>query len=116
MEGVSISNVISNFSYIFVAFIWNIAIFSVYIFFASWFSHVLGSVIEVEIISGYGQAIAMLATFAIFWFGILAAISSKFIKCKCCGSRIIKASFPYFISFKRPCCKACEVKVTSQEN
>lgn len=108
----SISNIISNFSYFFVAFIWNIAILSVYTFFASWLFDILGSVIGSEFIRDNSYAFALLATISMFWFGILAVIFSKFIKYKCCGSHIIKAPFPYFISFKRPNCNTCEAKVT----
>jgi len=105
-------NIISKFNYFFVAFIWNVAILSVYTFFASWFFDILGDVIGSEFIRDNSYAFALLATISMFWFGILAAVLSKLIKCKCCGSHIIKAKFPYFISFKRPSCIACEAKVT----
>jgi len=106
-----ISSVITNLTYFVVALIWNVAILSVYSFFASWFFDILGALIENEAIRNNAYAVAMLATASMFSFGILAAILSKLVKCKSCGSPIIKPEFPFFISFKKFSCVSCKPKV-----
>ena len=102
---------IYNLSFFLVALIWNLAIISVFSFFASWFFDIFGSIIDSQIIRDNAYVIAMLATVTMFWFGLLAAILSMFFKCKSCGSRIIKPKFPFFISFTKSSCTSCKTEV-----
>lgn len=94
--------------YFLVALIWNIAVLSMCCFPAGWLLDVFGYVIDNEIIRGYAYGVGLLATLAMFWFGLLAAILSGFVKCKACNSRVLVLCFPYFVSLTKCRCSKCK--------
>lgn len=98
-------------SFFFVALFWNLAVFSVFSFFASWLFDILGSIIDSQIIKDYAYVIAILTSVGMFWFGFLAAILSSLFKCKSCGYRLMKSRFPFFVSFINTRCKNCGLEV-----
>jgi len=99
---------INKIGYFFIALIWNIALLSVVSFVASWGFDILGSVFDSEIIRGYAYGVALLATISMFWFGLLAAILSSFVKCKTCGSRIMMLRAPFLVSLTKCSCVSCK--------
>jgi hypothetical protein len=100
--------IVTKVGYFLVALIWNIAVLSVVCFLASWLLDVFGYAIDSEIIRGYAYGSALLATIAMFWFSLLAAILSGFFKCKACDSRVMALRFPYFVSLTKCRCSKCK--------
>ncbi len=98
---------INKIGYFFIALIWNIAVLSVVSFLLGWAFDILGSFFDSEIIRGYAYGVALLATISMFWFGLLAAILSNFVKCKQCDSRIMTLSAPFFVSLTKCKCNNC---------
>jgi len=96
--------------YFIVALIWNIAILSVIILLVRWPLDILGSVINSEIIRGYAYGFAVVATISMFWFGLLAEILTNFVKCKKCGSRIMKFRSTFLVSLINCKCNNCGKK------
>ena len=93
--------------YFIAALIWNNTILSVIILLVSWPLDILGSVINSEIIRGYAYGFAIVATICTFWFGILSAIFSSLVKCKKCGSRILKFRSTFLVSLINCKCNNC---------
>jgi hypothetical protein len=99
---------IGKVGYCLVALIWNIAVLSVVCFLASWLLDIVGSATDNKMIRGYAYGVAMLATISMFWFGLLAAVLSAFVKCKRCGSRVMSLRFPFFVSLIECRCVNCK--------
>lgn len=104
--------------YFIIALIWNVAIFSVVCFFTGWTLDILGAVIDSKIIREFAYGVGLLATISMFWFGLLAAILSVFVKCKKCGSRIMILRSPFFVSSIKSKCVNCKTTTldTSKSN
>jgi hypothetical protein len=99
---------VNKIGYFLVALIWNIAVLSVVGFLAAWPLDIFGYAIGNNIIRGYAYGIGIIASISIFWFGLLAAILSSFVKCKSCYSRIISLRYPFFVSLIKSRCVNCE--------
>lgn len=99
---------INKVGYFSVALIWNIAVLSVVCFLAGWLLDILGAAIDNKMIRGYAYGVAILATISMFWFGLLAAALSTFVKCKKCGSRVMSLRFPFFVPLTECRCFNCK--------
>ena len=99
---------INKVGYFSVALIWNIAVLSVACFLAGWLLDIFGAVTDNKTIRGYAYGVAILATISMFWFGLLAAVLSAFVKCKKCGFRIMSLRFPFFVSLIECRCSNCK--------
>jgi len=99
-----------------VALIWNIAVLSVVCFLAGFLLDIVGSVTDNQVLRGYAYGVSLLATISMFWFGLLAAALSTFIKCRKCGSRKMSLRFPFFISLLSCKCPKCESRCFMDSN
>jgi len=98
---------INKAGYFIIAVIWNIAIASVLLFLMAWPLDILGALIESEVVRGYAYGFGIIGTISMFWFGLLAAILSNFVKCKKCNSRAMSLSYPFFYSLTKCKCLKC---------
>lgn len=101
-------NCTSRVGYFSVALIWNIAVLSVVCLLAGFLLDIVGSATDNQLIRGYAYGISLLATFSVFWFGLLAAVFSTLVKCKRCGARTMSLRFPFFVSLLSCKCPKCE--------
>ena len=99
---------INKAGYFLIAVIWNIAIASVLLFLVAWPLDILGALIESEVVRGYAYGFGIIGTISMFWFGLLAAIFSNFVKCKKCNSRAMSLRFPFFVSLIECRCFNCK--------
>ena len=99
---------ISRAGYFSVALIWNIAVLSVACFLAGLLLDIIGSATDNKTIRDFAYGVGLLATISMFWFGLLAAALSAFVKCKGCGSKAMSLRFPFFISLLESRCTNCE--------
>lgn len=98
---------ISKIGYFVIALIWNIAVASVVLFLVSWPIDILGAIVESKEIRDYAYGGGILGAISMFWFGLLAAVFSYFVKCKKCGSRTMSLSYPYFVPLLKCRCANC---------
>ncbi len=98
---------INKIVYFLIAVIWNIAIASAFLFIVAWPLDILGAFIESEIVRGYAYGAGVIGTVSLFWFGLLAAILSSFVKCKKCNSRAMLLRYPLFVSLTKCKCIKC---------
>ena len=98
---------INKIGYFFAALIWNVAILSVVSFFISWLLDIIGYRLENDIIRGYAYGIALISVVIMFWFGLLAFILSWLVKCRQCGSRILRFDLPFLVSLTKCRCREC---------
>ena len=98
---------INKIGYFIIALIWNIAVASVMLFLIAWPLDILGAIIESEIVRGYAYGAGIIGTISMFWFGLLAAILSNFVKCKKCNTRSMSLSYPFFVSLTKCKCVNC---------
>lgn len=101
-------NCTSRVGYFSVALIWNIAVLSVVCFLAGFLLDIVGSATDNQMIRGYAYGLGLVATVSMFWFGLLAAALSTFVKCKRCGGRTMSLRFPFFVSLLSCKCLKCE--------
>lgn len=100
---------INKAGYFLIALIWNIAIASVVVFLLAWPLDIIGAIIESEVVRGYAYVAGVLGTISMFWFGLLAAILSSFVKCKKCNSRVMSFRYPFFVSLIKCKCINCSI-------
>lgn len=98
---------INKTGYLLIALVWNIAAASVVTFLIGWPLDVIGIIIESEAIRGYAYGASILGTMSMFWFGLLAAILSNFVKCNKCNSRAMLLRYPFFVSLTKCKCSYC---------
>jgi len=93
--------------YFITALIWNIATAALLLFLAAWPLDIIGGITENEILRGYAYGAGAIGTIFMFWFGLLSAILSSFIKCKKCNSRAMLFRYPFFVSLINCKCASC---------